>query len=163
MKNTEIHLSEAVEKVRSFLESKDCECEIFYTSDTIFTVDDASRAVGAPPEEILKTLMLLVDEVHVLALMSGINRVDMKKIRKILNARKVRMADPDFVYDYSGFRIGGVPPVGYPHPLETLIDQDLFLFPIVWAAAGNDHSFFPVRPCLLQDITCGKKCDIRKE
>ncbi|MBN1333951.1 MAG: YbaK/EbsC family protein [Synergistales bacterium] len=163
MKNTETHLNEAVEKVKEFLEKKGCDCEIFYTRDTIFTVEDASRAVGVPPEEILKSLMLLVDGIPVLALMSGTNRVDLKKIKRFLNARKVRMADPGYVYDYSGYRIGGVPPVGYPDRLTTLIDEDLFNFPTVWAAAGNDHSFFPVRPSKLLEITYGDKCDIRKE
>lgn len=163
MNNAEIHLSEAVGRVREFLKSKDCNCEIFFTNETIFTVEDASRAVGAPPEEILKSLMLLADDVPVLALMSGINRVDLKKIKQVLDARKVRMADPGYVYDYSGFKIGGVPPVGYPEPLKTLMDEDLFSFPVVWAAAGNDHSFFPVSPASLLVMTSGEKCDIRKK
>jgi len=55
------NLADPVEKVRAFLEGAGYEGEIFHSEETIRTVDDASRSVGAPPEEILKTLVLLAD------------------------------------------------------------------------------------------------------
>ena len=64
-----------VEKVRNFLEDVGHKGEILFSDETIRTVDDASRTVGAPPEEILKTLVLLADEEPVIALMSGQNRI----------------------------------------------------------------------------------------
>jgi len=162
MKETEVLNSKEVEKVKKFLETRQCDTEIFYTGESIFTVEDASRAVGAPHEEILKSLLLIVDGIPVLALMSGTNRVDLKKVKKLLGARKVSMAKPDYVYEYSGFRIGGVPPIGYKEQPMTLLDQDLFKYPNVWAAAGNDHSFFPISPSQLGEITNGRKAEIRK-
>ena len=50
-----------VARVRAFLDQAGYAGVIHFTDDTIFTVEDASRAVGAPPEEILKSLLLLVD------------------------------------------------------------------------------------------------------
>lgn len=154
--------ADPVDKVRSFLEDNGYEGQIMTTEDTIFTVDDASRAVGAPPEHILKSLVLLVDGEPVLALLSGANRVDTKKIKKSMSAKKVRMADPEFVFNYSGFRIGGVPPVGYPSKPKAFLDEDLFLYEEVWAAAGTDHAFFPVSAPELQRLTAGEKMNIKK-
>ena len=151
-----------VEKVRAFLRERGYPDTITFSEETIFTVDDASRAVGAPPAHILKSLVLLVDETPVLALMSGINRVDARKVRSACSAKKVRMADPEYVYRWSGFQVGGVPPVGYPEAIPALLDEDLFLYPVVWAAAGSDHAFFPVSPGDLQKMTGGRKCPIRK-
>ncbi|MDI9369802.1 MAG: YbaK/EbsC family protein [Synergistaceae bacterium] len=151
-----------VMKVREFLEERGHAVRITYSDDTIFTVEDASRVVGAREEEILKSLVLLVDDVPVLALMSGVNKMDVKKVRSEMGARKVRMADPDYVLKWSGFQIGGVPPVGYPEAPQALLDEDLFQHKRVWAAAGTDHSFFPVSPEDLLRLTGGRRCSLKK-
>lgn len=153
-----------VATVNKFLINKNFTGKIIHTEETIFTVSDASAAVGAPEAEILKSILLRINrgEYYVLALMSGINRIDTKKIKKILNASHVKFADPDFCYEWSGFRPGGVPPVGYSKQPRTLIDEDLFLYQTVWSAAGTDHHFFPIAPDELMRITDGEKDNIKK-
>jgi Cys-tRNA(Pro) deacylase len=152
-----------VANVTAFLRENGYDVNITISCQTIFTVDDAALAVGAPAEHILKTLLLLVDEKPVLALMSGPNRVDLKKVKQVLGAKKTKMASPDFVYGYSGYKIGGVPPVGYPEKIPAVLDEDLFRYETVWAAAGTDHAFFPISPERLQILTEGRKADIKKE
>ncbi len=152
---------DAVERVREFLRMKDYPVDIILSRETIFTVEDASKAVGAPAEHILKSLVLLADDAPILALMSGVNKVDVKKVRRAVGAKKVRMASPEYVFQWSGFKIGGVPPVGYPEEIPALMDEDLFLYSTVWAAAGTDHAFFPVSPADLAGLTGGQKQDIK--
>ncbi len=154
---------EGVQKVWEALQNHHYQGEIFISEHTIFTVEDASRAVGVPPEEILKSLVLLADGSPVLALLSGTNKVHLKKIKKLLQARKVVMSTPEFVLDYSGFQVGGVPPLGYPEPIQAFLDEDLFLHETVWAAGGSDHAFFPIAPSLLLEYVKGRKEDIKKE
>lgn len=151
-----------VARVETALQNLGYAGEVFRSEVTIFTVEDASRAIGARPEEILKTILLLADGEPLLALMRGPHKMHTGKVKRHLGAKKVRMASPDYVYDLSGFRIGGVPPVGYPRPLRALLDEDLFLHETVWAAAGTDHAFFPVTPEELQRLTGGKRADIRQ-
>jgi len=152
-----------INKVRNALDTGGCgDVQIKITEDTIFTVDDASRAVGAPPEEILKSLVFLADEQPALVLMSGANRVDSNAVRKALNAKKTKMAAPEYVLDKFGFRIGGVPPIGYPAQMPALLDEDLFRHTVVWAAAGTDHSFFPIEPERLLKLTDGTRANIKK-
>lgn len=154
-----------VEAVRSFLAQKGYDCEIVHTDATIFTVRDASLAVGAPEPEILKSILLRINrgEYFALALMSGVNRVETKKIKKILGASHVSFADPGLCLEWSGFAPGGVPPVGYPEQPRTLLDEDLFRYRTVWSAAGTDHAFFPVSPDELLAMTGGEKADIKKD
>ena len=150
--------------VSSYLSASGFEGRIFHTEETIFTVSDASSAVGAPEEEILKSILLRVNrgEYFALALMSGINRVDTKKIKKIMGVSHVSFANPEECSNWSGFKPGGVPPVGYPEQPKTLLDEDLFKYSEVWAAAGTDHEFFPISPEELMRITEGEKVDIKK-
>ncbi|KUK58716.1 MAG: YbaK/prolyl-tRNA synthetase associated region [Synergistales bacterium 53_16] len=152
----------AVAKVRGFLEGNGYENIIRRTNETIKTVDDAAKAVGAPPEEILKSILLLADDKPVLALMSGPNRVDLRKVKSLLGAKKISMARPEWVFEFSGYKVGGVPPIGYDKQPLSLIDETLFKHDVVWAAAGTEHAFFPVRPEELKRLTGGKACDIRK-
>lgn len=149
-------------RVETFLRESGYVGEILQSEKTIFTVEDASEAVGAPPEEILKTIMCLADDRPVLVLMSGANMLHNNKVRRLAGAKKLRMASPDFVFEYSGFRVGGVPPVGYPEALPVFLDEDLFQYPVVWAAAGTDHAFFPVSPEELLRITSGIRAEVKK-
>ena len=63
-----------IEAVRAFFEEVRCDSQIKRTEATIFTVSDASAAVGAPEEEILKSILLRVNhgKSYALALMSGV-------------------------------------------------------------------------------------------
>ena len=151
--------------VREFLAGRSFAGEIIHTDATIFTVADASAAVGAPEPEILKSILLRVNrgESFALALMSGVNMVDTKKIKKILGVSHLSFAAPDACIEWSGFHPGGVPPVGYPEQPKTLLDEDLFCYKTVWAAAGTDHDFFPVSPEELMRITAGERADIKKD
>ena len=63
----------------------------------------------------------------------------------------------------SSFRVGGVPPLGYPERLPALLDENLFRYPVVWAAAGTNHAFFPVAPERLLAMTGGTRTALKKE
>ena len=56
----------------------------------------------------------------------------------------------------TGFAIGGVPPVGHPQPLTVFIDEDLFQYADIWAAAGTPQAVFKLTPQELQKITGGR-------
>jgi len=45
-------------------------------------------------------------------------------------------ADADYVGQRTGYAIGGVAPLGHAEPLVCLIDEDLFQYDAIWAAAG---------------------------
>jgi prolyl-tRNA editing enzyme YbaK/EbsC (Cys-tRNA(Pro) deacylase) len=55
-----------------------------------------------------------------------------------------------------GFAIGGIPPVGHDTKLATFIDEDLFRFERIWAAAGTPHAVFELSPSDLPRITGGR-------
>ena len=159
----------AVAKVRAALDAAGAQdIAIRVVEGSIFTVEDAAATVGVPPEEILKSLIFLVDlpdgsRAPCLVLMSGANRVDSKAAARALGGRRGRMMPPDEVYERYGFHVGGVPSVGYPERLPTVLDEDLFRYGVVWSAAGTDHAFFPVEPGRLLAMTGGVRAKIRKD
>ena len=159
---------DAVGRVRTALDEGGADdIAIRVVEGSIFTVEDAAATVGVPPEDILKSLIFLVDGEPCLVLMCGPNRVDSKAAARALSpllqgsGRRGRMMPPEEVYQRYGFRVGGVPPVGYPTRLPTVLDEDLFARDVVWAAAGTDHAFFPIEPERLLNMTGGLRARVK--
>jgi len=96
----------------------------------------------------------------VLVLASGGHRVDTAKVARLLHVDRVDRADPNFVRAHTGFAIGGVAPVGHPHPLRTLVDTDLAAYDQVWAAAGHPHAVFPTTFDELLRLTGGTPAEV---
>jgi prolyl-tRNA editing enzyme YbaK/EbsC (Cys-tRNA(Pro) deacylase) len=117
------------------------------------TSQEAADALGVAVGQIAKSVIFRrkVDEVAILVVASGDRRVDEKKVAQIVGA--IGRADADFVKAKTGFTIGGVSPLAHATPVVTLIDQDLFRFDRVWAAAGHPHGVFPMSPAELEKLT----------
>ena len=91
---------------------------------------------------------------------SGINRINEKSISQQLND-KLGKADADFVRESTGFVIGGVPPLGHATPIRTLIDEDLFRYEEIWAAAGHPKTVFQLTPNELEKMTTGQVVSVK--
>jgi prolyl-tRNA editing enzyme YbaK/EbsC (Cys-tRNA(Pro) deacylase) len=98
------------------------------------------------------------DGAAVLVVTSGDRRVDEKKVAALLGP--LGRADADFVKRQTGFSIGGVAPVAHLHPPVTLLDQDLWRFELVWAAAGHPHAVFSLSPEDLLRLTGAPRADV---
>ena len=115
---------------------------------------EAAEALGCDVAQIAKSLVFRGRDSGrgVLVVASGVNRVDEKRLGRMIG-EKVQKPDADFVREVTGFTIGGVPPVGHANPLETLIDEDLLQYEVVWAAAGNPKAVFSLDPKDLESMT----------
>jgi prolyl-tRNA editing enzyme YbaK/EbsC (Cys-tRNA(Pro) deacylase) len=118
--------------------------------------DALSTALGS----IVKSLVFLADGDPVLVLVAGDRRASPQKLKRLLKARRVMIADADRVREETGFSIGGVPPVGHQTPLPVWIDASLSRFETVHAAAGHPRAVFPVPYRDLVRITNGKVADL---
>lgn len=114
------------------------------------TAQEAADALGVVLGQIAKSIVFrrLPDEVAVLVVTSGDRRVDERKVQALVceAAQSLGRASADFVRARTGFAIGGVSPVGHVHPPVTLIDEELFRFDRIWAAAGHPHGVFCLSP-----------------
>ena len=123
------------------------------------TAEQAAAAVGTTVGRIVKSLVFMVGQEPLLALVSGANRLDTERLAAHLG-RPVRRASTDEVREATGFGIGGVPPVGHARPLAVVIDRDLVAYDVVYAAAGTPHAVFPITPADLQRVTGGVVVDL---
>ena len=125
--------------------------------DAARTAQQAADALGVALGQIAKSIIFRrkSDDVAVLVVTSGDLRVDEKKVQALVCADggKLGRADADFVKERTGFSIGGVSPLAHSQPPVTLIDQQLFRFSTIWAAAGHPHAVFRLSPDELVELT----------
>lgn len=148
------------ERVQAALRAGGAAGEVRELADSTRTAAEAAAALGCPVGAIVKSLVFVADGHPVLVLASGDHQVDTHKVGHALDAHHVGRADADLVRDATGYAIGGVAPVGHPHPLRTLVDPALGAYDVVWAAAGTPHAVFPTSYAELLALTGGASADV---
>ena len=154
-------LSDSAQRVQQALNQHGVACTVVELPGSTRTALEAAQAVGCRVEQIAKSLVFQgkTTKKPVLVVASGANRVNEKKLRDLLS-EPVRKADADFVREQTGFAIGGVPPAGLSKPMDIYIDEDLFKYEEIWAAAGTPHAVFKLTAADLVKITQGKVVNI---
>jgi prolyl-tRNA editing enzyme YbaK/EbsC (Cys-tRNA(Pro) deacylase) len=124
------------------------------------TSAEAAAGLGCSVAEIAKSIIFrrVEDDVPVLVIASGSNRVDEAKVAARVGA--LGKADARFVREKTGYAIGGVCPIGHAVPPVMLLDQDLFRYDSLWAAAGHPHAVFNLTPQQLQQMTGAEVADV---
>lgn len=150
-------LSPSAQRVQTALNEIGLTLNVVEFDASTRTAQDAANAIGCTVGQIVKSLIFVTKQTRrgVLVLASGPNRVDEKKVAALLG-EKIEKADADFVRARTGFVIGGVPPVGHTEKLETLIDEDLLTYDVIWAAAGTPNAVFKLAPADLLTLAQGQ-------
>jgi len=121
------------------------------------TAADAAAALGCEVRQIVKSLLFRREPSGgpVLALVAGDHRLDEEWVFRQTGERWTR-EDPERVRAMAGFAIGGVPPIGHPTPLPTVLDYDLLEQREVWAAAGHPNAVCRITATELLRVTGGR-------
>ena len=125
-------------------------------AETTATAAQAAAALNVQVGQIVKSLVFTVEGADgvrgVLALVSGADRVDLNALGTALNletGEHVRRATVDEARAFTGFVIGGIPPLGHDPlpgaaPLTLLADRGLAAWGELWAACGTHLDVFPI-------------------
>lgn len=140
-------LNKSAQKVQSALEKLGYSYQVIEFQETTRTSIEAAERVGCSLGQIVKSLIFKGNSSGkpVLVLTSGANRVDIPKITSLLG-EKIDRAEPEFVRNWTGFAIGGIPPIGHTSSIITFMDEDLLQYDFVWAAAGTPNAVFRLTP-----------------
>lgn len=124
-------VSRFIEKhgVRGYLKKFDVE---------VSTVEEAVRATGSSPSEIVKTLIVRIDEGYAAVILAGDRRVALSKVAKVLESKTIRLASPDEVREITGFEVGGVSPLSdCVKSLRIVFDTSVVEKDWVWCGGGD--------------------------
>jgi prolyl-tRNA editing enzyme YbaK/EbsC (Cys-tRNA(Pro) deacylase) len=150
---------DSVRRVVDFLRAAQAETRIEEFPEGTPTAEDAARAAGVSPAQIVKSLLFLCDGAPVLALVPGDRRADPAKIAAAAGTGKARVAKPEEVVAATGFEPGAVAP--FPHPGIDLvvIDRSLLLHEHVWVGAGSPKHMARLAPADLRRLAKAREMD----
>ncbi|HLS69111.1 MAG TPA: YbaK/EbsC family protein [Kiloniellales bacterium] len=157
-------LAPAARRVQQALNRQGFALEVRKFPASTRTAEEAAAAIGCHVAQIAKSLIFRLQETDrpLLAVVSGVNRADEKKLAALVGSSLGR-ADADFVRARTGFAIGGVPPLAHLEPPLTFLDSDLQKHEEIWAAAGTPNSVFRLEPQQLARLTGGEFVDLRQD
>ena len=131
------------------------------------TVATAAAAMGTTVERIAKSLLFLLEQGEagaepLLVIANGTARVDYRSVAGSvgLSRKRVRLADAATVETVTGYPVGGVPPLGHPRPLRTLIDRRVLAEPEVYAGGGALHALLRITPAEIVRVTGAQTVDV---
>ena len=150
----------SISRFRAELSARGGTGEIVVLPDSVHTAVLAAAALGCEVGAIANSLLFDADGSAVLILTSGSHRVDTDKVASTLGLPALRRARPEFVREHTGQVIGGVSPIGHPHPVPTYIDPWLRRHPVVWAAAGHPAAVFSTTYDELVAMTGAAETDV---
>ena len=148
------------QRVQSALNELGVDVEVIELVASARTAQQAADAIGTELGSIVKSLVFLADGQPVVVLVAGDRRANPNKLKALLRARRVMIADADQVRQATGYAIGGVPPVGHKTSLAIWIDRSLGRFETVYAAAGGPRAIFPIAFSKLIELTDGQVVDL---
>ena len=118
--------------------------DIFEFPDGTKTSRDAARAAGCELSAIAKSLVFIVDDEAVVAILSGDTRLDPVKLAMATGGVMARRAKLEEARAATGFAAGGTPAFGYESEVRVFVDHRLRRHETVWSAAGTPSTIYPV-------------------
>jgi Ala-tRNA(Pro) deacylase len=126
---------------------------------------DEAEALGLPPTAVAKTLVLAAPEGHVRAVLPASERIDLRKVREIVEGGKSihLAAEDELARDYPEFELGAIPPFGGAAGDRVLVDARVTQQHSVVLEAGSHLQSVRLETADLLELTKGEIVDICKE
>jgi prolyl-tRNA editing enzyme YbaK/EbsC (Cys-tRNA(Pro) deacylase) len=112
------------------------------------TVTAAATAVGVEPDQIVKSLLFLVDDTPVLAIANGLQDVDRRAVARYFDVgrKRVKLAGSQDVLAITGYKAGAVPPLGWKTKVQAFIDPGVLQHEVVYAGGGDTNTLVEISP-----------------
>jgi len=154
--------NEAYEKkLKNFIKENQISCEHLTFSECCHSVAEAAQAAGVTPRDFVKNVCLVDARGSiVVAIVKGEDRVDMTRVAKVLEVKKVRIATAEEMLEKTGYPCGGTPSFSYP--ARFLIDERVMEMDVVYSGGGSEYSLTRIRPADLVKANQGEMVRVRK-
>ncbi|MGB3713835.1 MAG: YbaK/EbsC family protein [Candidatus Promineifilaceae bacterium] len=138
-----------------FINDHQIEADIVYLSVVTPTVTAAATAVNVTPDQIGKSLLFLIDGEPLLVIANGTTRIDYKALARHLevNRKRIRLANSEQVFQFTGYEVGTVPPFGHKMLLPTLIERSVVEQREIYAGGGDVNALLRISVKELERVT----------
>ncbi|MGA2622150.1 MAG: proline--tRNA ligase, partial [Thermoguttaceae bacterium] len=89
------------------------------------TINEVSRLLSCPPRQMIKTLIYAADGLPVAVLIRGDHEANEGKVRRVVGAARLALAEPKLIEAVTGAPVGFAGPVGLKQPIPIYADRDV--------------------------------------
>ena len=118
--------------------------EIVHLPSSSRTAQLAAEALGVPVGDVVKSLLFLLDDAPVLALVSGDATVDVDALAREMGAAQVRFAKSREVLEFTGYEPGAVPPCALATEVPVVADPGVFAPDVVYCGGGTTTAMLKI-------------------
>ena len=148
-------------KTIDFLNDKNIKFERIVLEREPKWADDIVKLYWLNLNQILKTLLFIWKE-PVLLVLPWNKKVDLKKLKKILNIKNIRIASFDEVEDITWYKVNGIWPFGFDKKIRKIIDKKSFEVENVSIWSGEAKIWLLLKSSDLKKIWDGEIGDFSK-
>jgi prolyl-tRNA editing enzyme YbaK/EbsC (Cys-tRNA(Pro) deacylase) len=146
--------SNGIENVRQYVAENGINATItILEPESTRTSALAAESLGCTIAEIAKSIGFVIRDKNqpIMVVLSGDRRVSVERLSHSLGLEvsSFRKMTADEVKQLTGYSIGGVPPFPHQESIKVIVDESLFRFEKVWAAAGSSNAVMSLEPRIL--------------
>ena len=131
-------------------------------TDDAHSIDEVAAKLDVDSNRLIKTMVLIVDEAPVLALLRGNDQLNEVKLTNLLHADEVREATEEEAFELLGAHVGSLGPVLENKPEDLKIVADKYIEQMVNSVVGaNEDGFHLKNVNVERDFTVDEYADIR--
>lgn len=121
---------------------------VIYVDVPTPTVAAAAKAVGCEVDEIVKSILVMVNGEPQLVVANGERRIDLRVVadHNQLSRKRVRLATAEEVESLTGYPVGALPPFGHRQSLRTLLDAQVLMQTRIYAGGGAENGLLVTKP-----------------
>ena len=123
---------------------------------------EAAQELGVDPKRVFKTLVAEVDGEMVVGVVPVSGKLDLKALAATVGGKKAVMADPSKAERITGYRVGGISPLGQRSPLPVVVDDSAMGFASVLVSAGRRGLDLEIRPDNLVNVLNARTAPISR-
>ena len=143
------------EDLQRFIDQNQIAAQILPMEEDTPTVANAARALGVQEEQIIKSLVFLVDGQPALVISNGTRRVENREVARHFGVgrKRAKMARPEQALEITGYVVGAMPPFGHQTRLRTLVDPDVVAQREIFGGGGEVNAMLRLTPEELLRVT----------
>jgi Cys-tRNA(Pro) deacylase len=144
---------------------------IHLTHDYVRTSEDAAKIRGTNIEDAVKAIILKAEYKDgsgnrsfnfIQAIIPANQRIDLKKLKIILDSKNVSLASPDEVLERTGCTVGSVPPFGKLFNVPMYMDESILKKDFIVFSAGTHNDSIQMKAQDYFEILEPNVVDIKK-
>jgi Cys-tRNA(Pro) deacylase len=141
--------------LQRFINQNQIAAEILLMEEDTPTVPDAARALSVKEEQIIKSLVFLVDGQPTLVIANGTRKVDDRLVARHFGVgrKRAKMARPEQALEITGYAVGAMPPFGHQTRLRTIVDPGLVAYHEIFGGGGEINAMLRLTPEELLRVT----------